>query len=156
VNNVVGTLNLVCDAGKFPRVPPRQARDMGEYGTPNIDIEEGYITIEHTGARIPCRIQSNQAVCTISVKSTIVTISLCLPDLGLRATDLNQGGLWVLTEETGIDELLINRLDYDGVFGTALNRFCIQAAIAHPLTVYGLGGQTRGFWIFGIQCGVWN
>jgi len=58
----------------------------------------------------------------------------------------------VLTEETGIDELLINRLDYDGVF--ALNRFCIQAAIAHPLTVYGLGGQTRGFWIFGIQCGV--
>jgi UDP-sulfoquinovose synthase len=51
----------------------------------------------------------------------------------------------VLTEETGMDELLINRLDYDGVFGTALNRFCIQAAIAHPLTVYGQGGQTRGF-----------
>jgi UDP-sulfoquinovose synthase len=51
----------------------------------------------------------------------------------------------VLTEETGMDELLINRLDYDGVFGTALNRFCIQAAIGHPLTVYGKGGQTRGF-----------
>jgi UDP-sulfoquinovose synthase len=44
-----------------------------------------------------------------------------------------------------MDELLINRLDYDGVFGTALNRFCIQAAIGHPLTVYGKGGQTRGF-----------
>jgi UDP-sulfoquinovose synthase len=51
----------------------------------------------------------------------------------------------VLTEETGMDELLINRLDYDGVFGTALNRFCIQAAIGYPLTVYGKGGQTRGF-----------
>ncbi|MDY6807135.1 MAG: NAD-dependent dehydratase, partial [Cyanobacteriota bacterium] len=51
----------------------------------------------------------------------------------------------VLTEETGMDELLLNRLDYDGVFGTALNRFCIQAAIGHPLTVYGTGGQTRAF-----------
>ncbi|MFM7438700.1 MAG: NAD-dependent epimerase/dehydratase family protein, partial [Snowella sp.] len=59
---------------------------------------------------------------------------------------LNQGVVYgVLTEETGMDELLINRLDYDGVFGTALNRFCIQAAIGHPLTVYGKGGQTRGF-----------
>jgi UDP-sulfoquinovose synthase len=51
----------------------------------------------------------------------------------------------VLTDETGMDEMLINRLDYDGVFGTALNRFCIQAAIGHPLTVYGKGGQTRAF-----------
>jgi UDP-sulfoquinovose synthase len=65
---------------------------------------------------------------------------------GLRATDLNQGVVYgVLTDETGMDEMLINRLDYDGVFGTALNRFCIQAAIGHPLTVYGKGGQTRGF-----------
>jgi UDP-sulfoquinovose synthase len=65
---------------------------------------------------------------------------------GLKATDLNQGVVYgVLTEETGMDEMLINRLDYDGVFGTALNRFCIQAAISHPLTVYGKGGQTRGF-----------
>jgi len=65
---------------------------------------------------------------------------------GLRATDLNQGVVYgVLTEETGMDELLINRLDYDGVFGTALNRFCIQAAVGHPLTVYGKGNQTRAF-----------
>ncbi|MEM6717627.1 MAG: NAD-dependent epimerase/dehydratase family protein, partial [Cyanobacteria bacterium P01_C01_bin.147] len=64
----------------------------------------------------------------------------------LRATDLNQGVVYgVLTEETGMDELLINRLDYDGVFGTALNRFCIQAAVGHPLTVYGKGSQTRAF-----------
>jgi UDP-sulfoquinovose synthase len=51
----------------------------------------------------------------------------------------------VLTEETGQDELLINRLDYDGIYGTALNRFCVQAAIGHPLTLYGNGSQTRGF-----------
>ena len=64
----------------------------------------------------------------------------------LRATDLNQGVVYgVITKETAEDETLINRLDYDGVFGTALNRFCVQAAVGHPLTVYGSGGQTRGF-----------
>lgn len=47
----------------------------------------------------------------------------------------------VKTEETSLDEVLINRLDYDGVFGTALNRFCVQAAVGHPLTIYGKGGQ---------------
>ncbi|MGB6870361.1 MAG: NAD-dependent epimerase/dehydratase family protein, partial [Acidobacteriaceae bacterium] len=65
---------------------------------------------------------------------------------GLRATDLNQGVVYgVITDQTRIDEVLINRLDYDHVFGTALNRFCVQAALGHPLTVYGKGGQTRGF-----------
>jgi len=79
---------------------------------------------------------------------------LCLPSLELTCHGLEpRRGLRVL-EETGIDELLINRLDYDGVFGTALNRFCIQAAIAHPLTVYGRAVKTRDFWIFGTQCGV--
>jgi UDP-sulfoquinovose synthase len=51
----------------------------------------------------------------------------------------------VLTDQTSHDDILVNRLDYDEVFGTALNRFCVQAAIGHPLTVYGKGGQTRGF-----------
>ncbi|CAM6088729.1 unnamed protein product [Calypogeia fissa] len=61
-------------------------------------------------------------------------------------TDLNQGVVYgVHTDETSLDEELINRLDYDGVFGTALNRFCVQAAVGHPLTVYGKGGQTRGY-----------
>ncbi len=65
---------------------------------------------------------------------------------GIRATDLNQGVVYGLeTEETKMDPLLTNRLDYDGVFGTAFNRFIIQAAIGHDLTVYGKGGQTRGF-----------
>lgn len=51
----------------------------------------------------------------------------------------------VKTEETDADRRLVNRFDYDGVFGTALNRFVVQAAVDHPLTVYGKGGQTRGF-----------
>jgi UDP-sulfoquinovose synthase len=65
---------------------------------------------------------------------------------GLRATDLNQGVVYgTVTEETLLDEKLINRFDYDDVFGTVLNRFCVQAAIGLPLTVYGKGGQMRGF-----------
>jgi UDP-sulfoquinovose synthase len=65
---------------------------------------------------------------------------------GLRATDLNQGVVYgTMTDEVALDLALINRFDYDEVFGTVLNRFCVQAAIGHPLTVYGSGGQTRGF-----------
>jgi UDP-sulfoquinovose synthase len=65
---------------------------------------------------------------------------------GLRATDLNQGVVYgTVTSEVGMDEALINRFDYDDIFGTVLNRFCVQAAAGHPLTVYGKGGQTRGF-----------
>jgi UDP-sulfoquinovose synthase len=64
----------------------------------------------------------------------------------LRATDLNQGVVYgTTTDEVAQDEALINRFDYDEVFGTVLNRFCVQAAVGHPLTVYGKGGQTRGF-----------
>ncbi|MGZ5300152.1 MAG: NAD-dependent dehydratase, partial [Actinomycetota bacterium] len=65
---------------------------------------------------------------------------------GLRATDLNQGVVYgIETEETALDDRLLTRFDYDDVFGTALNRFCVQAVIGHPLTVYGKGGQTRGY-----------
>jgi len=65
---------------------------------------------------------------------------------GIRATDLNQGVVYgTVTDEVAMDEALINRFDYDEVFGTVLNRFCAQAALGYPLTVYGKGGQTRGF-----------
>ena len=65
---------------------------------------------------------------------------------GLRATDLNQGVVYgIHTDETRLDDRLLTRFDYDDVFGTALNRFCLQAVIGHPLTVYGKGGQTRGY-----------
>ena len=98
-------------------------------------------------ARTPCLILSSRVPSTtLSKVHDSHNIHFACKIWGLRATDLNQGVVYgVLTEETGMDELLINRLDYDGVFGTALNRFCIQAAVGHPLTVYGKGGQTRAF-----------
>jgi UDP-sulfoquinovose synthase len=148
VNNVVGTLNLLYVMREsFPECHLVKLGTMGEYGTPNIDIEEGYITIEHNGRKdtLPYPKQPGSMYHLSKVHDSH-NIHFACRIWGLRATDLNQGVVYgVLTEETGMDELLINRLDYDGVFGTALNRFCIQAAIAHPLTVYGKGGQTRGF-----------
>jgi UDP-sulfoquinovose synthase len=148
VNNVVGTLNLLYAMREdFPDCHLVKLGTMGEYGTPNIDIEEGYITIEHNGRKdtLPYPKQPGSMYHLSKVHDSH-NIHFACRIWGLRATDLNQGIVYgVLTEETGLDELLINRLDYDGVFGTALNRFCIQAAIGHPLTVYGKGGQTRGF-----------
>lgn len=148
VNNVVGTLNILfAMKEEFPDAHLVKLGTMGEYGTPNIDIEEGYITIEHNGRKdtLPYPKQPGSFYHLSKVHDTH-NIQFACRIWGLRATDLNQGVVYgVLTEETGMDELLINRLDYDGVFGTALNRFCIQAAIGHPLTVYGKGGQTRGF-----------
>lgn len=148
VNNVVGTLNLLYVLrDHFPNCHLVKLGTMGEYGTPNIDIEEGYITIEHNGRKdtLPYPKQPGSFYHLSKVHDSH-NIHFACKIWGLRATDLNQGVVYgVLTEETGMDELLINRLDYDGVFGTALNRFCIQAAVGHPLTVYGSGGQTRAF-----------
>jgi UDP-sulfoquinovose synthase len=148
VNNVVGTLNLLYAMKEFlPDCHLVKLGTMGEYGTPNIDIEEGYITIEHNGRKdtLPYPKQPGSMYHLSKVHDSH-NIHFACKMWGLRATDLNQGVVYgVLTDETGMDDLLVNRLDYDGVFGTALNRFCVQAAIGHPLTVYGKGGQTRGF-----------
>ena len=148
VNNVVGTLNLLYVLKEdFPDCHLVKLGTMGEYGTPNIDIEEGYITIEHNGRTdtLPYPKQPGSFYHLSKVHDSH-NIQFACKIWGLRATDLNQGVVYgVLTDETGMHEDLINRLDYDGVFGTALNRFCTQAAIDHPLTVYGKGGQTRGF-----------
>ncbi|MGC9528058.1 MAG: NAD-dependent epimerase/dehydratase family protein [Limnospira sp.] len=147
-NNVVGNLNILyAMREEFPDAHLVKLGTMGEYGTPNIDIEEGYITIEHNGRKdtLPYPKQPGSFYHLSKVHDSH-NIHFACKIWGLRATDLNQGVVYgVLTEETGMDEMLINRLDYDGVFGTALNRFCIQAAIGHPLTVYGKGGQTRAF-----------
>jgi UDP-sulfoquinovose synthase len=147
-NNVIGNLNLLYALrDNFPDCHLVKLGTMGEYGTPNIDIEEGYITIEHNGRKdtLPYPKQPGSFYHLSKVHDSH-NIHFACKVWGLRATDLNQGVVnGVLTEETGMDELLINRLDYDGVFGTALNRFCIQAAVGHPLTVYGKGSQTRAF-----------
>jgi UDP-sulfoquinovose synthase len=148
VNNVVGTLNLLFAIRELcPECHLVKLGTMGEYGTPNIDIEEGYIAIKHNGRedRLPYPKQPGSFYHLSKVHDSH-NIHFACKIWGLRATDLNQGVVYgVLTDQTAIDDVLINRLDYDGVFGTALNRFCIQAAIGHPLTIYGKGGQRRSF-----------
>src|SRR5580692_6965049 len=148
VNNVVGTMNLLFALREFaPDCHLVKLGTMGEYGTPNIDIEEGYIEIEHNGRKdvLPFPKQPGSFYHLSKVHDSHNIMFAC-KIWGLRATDLNQGVVYgTLTDEVALDEALINRFDYDEVFGTVLNRFCIEAAIGHPLTVYGKGGQTRGF-----------
>jgi UDP-sulfoquinovose synthase len=148
VNNVVGTLNLLFALREHrPECHLVKLGTMGEYGTPNIDIEEGYITIEHNGRKdvLPFPKQPGSFYHLSKVHDSHNIMFAC-KIWGLRATDLNQGVVYgTMTDETALDEALINSFDYDDVFGTVLNRFCIQAAIGQPLTVYGKGGQTRGF-----------
>jgi len=148
VNNVVGTLNVLFAIREVnPDCHLIKLGTMGEYGTPNIDIEEGYIHIEHNGRRdlVPFPKQPGSFYHLSKVHDSHNMMFTC-KIWGLRATDLNQGVVYgTMTDEIALDEALINRLDYDEVFGTVLNRFCVQAAIGQPLTVYGKGGQTRGF-----------
>ena len=148
VNNVVGTLNVLFAIKEYqPDCHLIKLGTMGEYGTPNIDIEEGYIRIEHNGRSdvLPFPKQPGSFYHLSKVHDSHNMMFAC-KIWGLRATDLNQGVVYgTVTDETSLDEALINRFDYDDVFGTVLNRFCAQAATGHPLTVYGKGGQTRGF-----------
>src|ERR1700733_4963340 len=148
VNHVVGTLNLMFAIREYvPDCHLVKLGTMGEYGTPNIDIEEGYIRIEHNGRSdlLPYPKQPGSFYHLSKVHDSHNMMFAC-KIWGLRATDLNQGVVYgTVTDEVVLDEALINRFDYDDVFGTVLNRFCAQAAAGHPLTVYGKGGQTRGF-----------
>jgi UDP-sulfoquinovose synthase len=148
VNNVTGTLNVMFALREFqPSCHLIKLGTMGEYGTPNIDIEEGYLKVTHNGRQdvLPFPKQAGSFYHLSKVHDSHNIMFGC-KIWKLRATDLNQGVVYgTMTDEVGIDEALINRFDYDEVFGTVLNRFCVQAAIGHPLTIYGKGGQTRGF-----------
>lgn len=148
VNNVVGTLNVLYGIKDIvPDCHLIKLGTMGEYGQPNIPIEEGYLEVEHKGRkdRLPFPKQPGSYYHLSKVHDSHNIMFACRI-WDIRATDLNQGVVYGLsTAETEMDPILANRLDYDGVFGTALNRFVIQAAIGHDLTVYGKGGQTRGF-----------
>jgi len=147
VNNVVGTLNvLYAIAEHNPAIHLVKLGTMGEYGTPNIDIEEGFIEITHKGRTdvLPYPKQPGSFYHLSKVHDSH-NIQFACRIWGLRATDLNQGVVYGQeTDETTMHRDLATRFDYDGVFGTVLNRFCVQAVIGHPLTVYGKGGQTRG------------
>ena len=147
-NNVINTLNVLFAIQAYvPDCHLVKLGTMGEYGTPNIDIEEGYIEIDHNGRsdylpfpKLPGSFYH------LSKVHDSHNIHFACRVWGLRATDLNQGVVYgIQTEETLLDDRLMTRFDYDDVFGTALNRFCLQAVIGHPLTVYGKGGQTRGY-----------
>jgi UDP-sulfoquinovose synthase len=148
VNNVIGTLNLLFALKDLqPDCHLIKLGTMGEYGTPNIDIEEGFIEIEHNGRRdrLPFPKLPGSFYHLTKVHDSH-NIHFACRVWGLRSTDLNQGVVYgAITPQTERDPRLANRFDYDDVFGTALNRFCVQAAVGHPLTVYGRGGQTRGF-----------
>ncbi|HEU4392880.1 MAG TPA: NAD-dependent epimerase/dehydratase family protein [Solirubrobacterales bacterium] len=146
--NVIGNLNLLfAIRDHVPDCHLVKLGTMGEYGQPEIDIEEGYIEIEHKGRRdtLPFpKLPASLYHCSKVHDST--NIHFACRTWGLRATDLNQGVVYgIETEETARDERLVTRFDYDEIFGTVLNRFCLQTVIGHPLTVYGAGTQTRGF-----------
>src|SRR5579884_2356826 len=146
-NNVVGTLNVMYAIGDIDRdIHLVKLGTMGEYGTPNIDIEEGWLDLEHNGRRdrvlYPKRPGSFYHLSKVHDSHNI---EFGCRIWGLRATDLNQGVVYGAdTAQTRLDPRLATRFDYDGVFGTVLNRMVIQAVLGHPLTVYGNGSQTRG------------
>jgi UDP-sulfoquinovose synthase len=147
-NNVINNLNVLYAMRDItPDAHLIKLGTMGEYGTPNIDIEEGYLEVTHNGRtdtvmypRLP------HSMYHLSKVHDSHNIHFACRVWGTRATDLNQGVVYgIHTEQTQLDDRLMNRFDYDEAFGTALNRFTLQAVIGHPLTVYGKGGQTRGY-----------
>ena len=146
-NNVVGNLNVMYAIADIDRdIHLVKLGTMGEYGQPNIDIEEGWIEIEHKGRTdrmIYPKKPGSFYHCSKVHDSHNIEFGCRI--WGLRATDLNQGVVYGAdTEETKLDDRLATRFDYDAVFGTVLNRMVIQAVLGHPLTVYGNGSQTRG------------
>jgi UDP-sulfoquinovose synthase len=147
-NNVINTLNVLFAMRDYtPDAHLVKLGTMGEYGTPNIDIEEGWLEVNHNGRTDRMLYPKKPGSfyhCSKVHDSTNIEFACRI--WGLRATDLNQGVVYgIETEETKLDPRLLTRFDYDELFGTALNRFCLQASIGHPLTVYGKGGQTRGY-----------
>ena len=146
-NNVVGTLNVLFAIAETDRdIHLVKLGTMGEYGTPNIDIEEGWLEVEHNGRRDRMLFPKKPgSFYHLSKVHDSHNIEFACRIWELRATDLNQGVVYGQeTPQTVRDERLANRFDYDAIFGTVLNRFVIQAVLGHPLTVYGSGGQTRG------------
>lgn len=147
-NNVVGNLNvLFAMRDVTPETHLVKLGTMGEYGTPNIDIEEGYLTVTHNGREHTFLYPKTAgSLYHLTKVHDSHNIHFACRIWGLRATDLNQGVVYgIETEESALDPRLATSFHYDEVFGTALNRFCVQAVVGHPLTVYGEGGQTRGY-----------
>lgn len=147
-NNIIGTLNLIFAIKKIcPDAHLLKLGTMGVYGTPNIDIEEGFIKIKHKGRadtiQYPFKPQSYYH-CSKAADTTNLYFACRV--WGLKITDLNQGVVYGIdTPETKLDKKLNTSFHYDHIFGTVLNRFMVQSAIRMPLTVYGKGTQKRTF-----------
>ena len=146
-NNLAVTSNLVFGIREFcPQAHMVKLGTMGEYGTPNIDIEEGWIDITHNGRsdRFLYPRQGSSLYHTTKIMDTDL-LWFYVRTWGLAVTDIMQGPVYGLyTNESGEHESLLPRFSYDDLFGTVINRFVVQAVIGHPLTVYGKGNQTRG------------
>jgi UDP-sulfoquinovose synthase len=147
-NNVEGTMELLFAMRDFaPDVHLVKLGTMGEYGTPGIPITEGKMKITRGGrsAQLPFPKQPGSIYHASKVMDTSLIDMLCRI-WELRATDIMQGVVYgVAIEENKDNPKHWTRFDYDGVFGTCINRYVAQALYGYPLTVYGEGGQTRGF-----------
>jgi len=148
VNNITGSLNVLWAMHEFASEAHLiKLGTMGEYGTPNIDIEEGFLEIEHRGRKdiLPFPKQPGSFYHLSKVHDSHNIMFACKV-WKLHCTDLNQGVVYgIATSESQLDPRLATSFHYDEIFGTALNRFCVQAVAGIPLTVYGRGSQTRGF-----------
>jgi UDP-sulfoquinovose synthase len=147
-NNVAGNLNVLFAMKRFcPGAHLVKLGTMGEYGTPNIDIEEGWITINHNGRSDTVLYPKKPgSFYHLSKVHDSANIEFACRIWGLASTDLNQGVVYGIdTDQTVLHDELRTSFHYDHVFGTVLNRFLVQAATGRKLTVYGKGGQTRGF-----------
>ena len=155
-NNVIGTLNvLFAMRNHAPKSHLVKLGTMGEYGTPDLDIAEGFFEVEFRGkkATIPYpRFAGSWYHWSKVHDSNNITFACRL--YGLRSTDIMQGVVYGTRIKEITDEKLHTTFHFDEVFGTVINRYCSQAIIGHPLTVYGKGGQTRGFLALqdSIQC----
>ena len=147
-NNISVTANLIFAVWEFaPQAHIVKLGTMGEYGTPDIDIEEGWLDVEHNGRhqKFLYPRQAGSLYHTTKVMDTdLLWYYTRMWDLSV--TDLMQGPVYgIFTDEATSDERLLTFLSYDEIFGTVLNRFIVQAVAGIPLTVYGKGGQTRGY-----------
>ncbi len=148
LNNVNVTNNLLFAVKKFSKKTHIiKLGTMGEYGTPNIDIEEGWLNVVKKGRKQKFLFprQASSIYHTSKIMDTDL-IWFAVRTWGLRVTDLMQGPVYgLLTDEMQKDERLMSIFNYDEIFGTVINRFITQAVAGHPLTIYGKGGQTRGY-----------
>ena len=147
-NNLISTLNIVYAVKETnPDCHIIKLGTMGEYGTPDIDIEEGWLEIEHRGRkdRFLFPRQASSLYHTTKIQDTDM-LWFYVRTWGLKVTDLMQGPVYGLsTDEADMDETLIPNFHYDEIFGTVLNRFIVQAISGYPLTIYGKGTQIRGY-----------